>query len=96
MDSHMVQCFTSLRSFLSHHLAHEGLPDHAIKSYNPQSTWVAQLAKGLRLDFSSGDDLMVGEMESCLGLYTDSTEPAWDSLSLLVPHAHAPSLFQSK
>ena len=34
------------------------------------------------LDFSSGHDLMVHGFEPCIGLCTDRTEPAWDSLSL--------------
>ena len=33
------------------------------------------------LDFDSGRDYTVYELEPLVGLYTDSTEPAWDSLS---------------
>ena len=45
-------------------------------------TWVPQLVKYLTLDFGSGHELMVHEMESPIMLCTDSTEPAWDFLSL--------------
>ena len=41
---------------------------------------MAQLVKRLTLDFSSGHDLMVCEIEPPIG--ADSVEPAWDSLSL--------------
>ena len=44
-------------------------------------TWVAQLVKCLTLDFGSSHDLMVHEIEPCIGLCADSAEPAWDSLS---------------
>ena len=33
------------------------------------------------LDFHSGPDLTVHD-EPCMGIYADSTQPAWDSLSL--------------
>ena len=48
---------------------------------------MAQSVEHPRLDFGSGHDLTVHEIELCIGLYTDSTEPAWDSLvsSLSVP-----------
>ena len=32
------------------------------------------------VDFSSSHDLMICEIEPCIGLCTDSIEPAWDSL----------------
>ena len=44
--------------------------------------WVAQLVKRLTLDFGSGHDLAVHEIEPLVEL---SPEPAWDSLSLLFP-----------
>ena len=44
-------------------------------------TWVAQLVKPLTLDLGSGHDLTVGEIEPCIGLCTNSMEPAWSSLS---------------
>ena len=43
---------------------------------------MAQLVKHPTLDFSSGRDLMVYELESYIGLCADSAEPAWASLSL--------------
>ena len=36
-------------------------------------------------DFNSGHDLMVREIKPLIGLVTDSSEPAWDSLSLPLP-----------
>ena len=44
-------------------------------------TWVAQAVKHPALDFSSGHDLMVGEIEPCVGLCADSAKPAWDYFS---------------
>ena len=43
---------------------------------------MAQLVKRLTLDLGSGHDLAVREFEPCVGLCTDSTDRAWDSLSL--------------
>ena len=51
--------------------------------------WAAQLVKGPTLDFSSGHDLMVCGIEPHVRLCTDDTEPAWDSLSLPLPHSLA-------
>ena len=45
-------------------------------------TWVAQSFKHPTLDFSSGHDFEVHDIEPSVGLLTYSTEPAWDSLSL--------------
>ena len=42
---------------------------------------MAQSAKRLTLDFGSGHDLTVREIEFLIGLHTDSEEPIWDSLS---------------
>ena len=42
---------------------------------------MAELVKRLTLDFGSGHDLTVHEFEPCVGLCTDSMEPAWGSLS---------------
>ena len=53
-----------------------------------QGAWVAQSGKRPTLDFSTGHDLMVCEMEPHIRFPTDSTEPSWDSLptiSLLLP-----------
>ena len=46
--------------------------------------------KHLTLDFGSGHDLTVHEIEPHIGLCTDSADPAWDSLS---PSFSAPPLF---
>ena len=46
-------------------------------------TWVAQLAERPTLDFGSGHDLTVPEIEPFVRLQADSTEPVWDSLSSL-------------
>ena len=43
----------------------------------------AQLVEHLTLDFSSGHDLMTGGIETHFRLHANSTEPAWDSLSLI-------------
>ena len=45
-----------------------------------QGAWVSQLVKFQTLDFDSGHDLMVCELETCIRLCADSAEPAWDSL----------------
>ena len=47
-----------------------------------RGTQEAQLVECVILDFGSGRDLMVREFDSYVGLCTDSTEPAWESLSL--------------
>ena len=46
-----------------------------------EGTRVAQTVKHLTLDFSSGHDPMVREIEPCIGLSDDRVEAAWDSLS---------------
>ena len=48
---------------------------------------MARSVEHLTLDFSSGHGPTVQGFEPCVGLCTDSGEPAWDSLS--------PSLFSS-
>ena len=50
---------------------------------------MAQSVKHPTLDFSSGHDLAVGEFEPHSGLCDDSAEPAWDYLSLPLPHSYA-------
>ena len=46
-------------------------------------TWgEAQLVKCLAIGFGSGHDFLVCGFEPQVGLHADSTEPAWDSLSL--------------
>ena len=44
--------------------------------------WVAQLIEHQTLVFCLGHDLTVCEIKPCIGLCADSTEPAWDSLSV--------------
>ena len=46
---------------------------------------MAQSVKHLTLDLSSGHDLIVRGIEPHVGLCADSSEPAWDSLSLSAP-----------
>ena len=57
---------------------------------------MAQLIKRLALDFGSGHDLMVCELEPRVRLSAGSAEPAWDSLSLSLslplPCSHSVSL----
>ena len=53
---------------------------------------MAQLVKHLTLDFGSGHDLTVPEIEPCMGLSTSGTEPAWDSLSLPLSPSAPPQL----
>ena len=48
---------------------------------------MARSVKRPTLDFGSGGDLTVHEVEPHLGLCADKTEPAWDSLP---PSASAP------
>ena len=59
---------------------------------------MAQSVKPPTLDFSSGHDLVVHEMEPYIGVCADSEEPAWDSLSpsLSSPPLLTLSLPQSK
>ena len=52
------------------------------KSSKAQGAWVVQLVEHLTLDFGSGHDLTVCELEPHIGLQADSAESAWDSLSL--------------
>ena len=47
----------------------------------PRGTWVTQSGKHLTLDFSSGHDLTVCQIEPGVRLCADSMDPAWDSLS---------------
>ena len=54
--------------------------------------WVAQSVKCPTLAVSLGHDLMVCEFETHLGLYADSAETAWDSLSLSLSLSFSPSL----
>ena len=60
---------------------------------------MAQSVKHLILDFSLGHDLMAWEIMPRIGLYTDSVESAWDSLSLPfslpLTHPYVHSLYLS-
>ena len=44
---------------------------------------MAHVAKHLTLDLGSIRDLAALDMEPCTEVCTDSTEPAWDSLSFI-------------
>ena len=46
---------------------------------------MAQSVECLTLDFGSGHDLTVHEIELCIGLCADNVELAWDSLLLSPP-----------
>ena len=58
--------------------------------------WVAQLVECLTLDFGSGHDLNVCEIEPCVRFYTENAEPGWDFLSASLPLTHTLSLIISK
>ena len=61
--------------------------------------WGADLAlsiERLTLDFGSGHDLMVREMEPYVRLHADGLDPAWDSLSAPCPLALSLSLSLTK
>ena len=51
--------------------------------------WVTQSVERLTLDFGSGHDLIVREIEPHIRFHADGAEPAWDSLS---PSLSAPPL----
>ena len=50
-----------------------------MKNNKSRGSWVAQSIEHPSLDFSSGQDLTVHEIEP--HIVTVSTQPAWDSLS---------------
>ena len=57
------------------------------------------LGGSVGLDFGSGHDLTVRELEPRVRLYTDSVEPAWDSFSPSLsapPHSRLLSLKTNK
>ena len=58
--------------------------------------WVAQLVERLTLDFGSGHDNTVPEIEPRIRLYAHGAEPAWDSLSPSVCPCPARNLSLSK
>ena len=53
-----------------------------IKAAMLRRTWEAQSVKHPTLDFSSGHDLAVQEIEPQVRLHADKAEPAWESLSV--------------
>ena len=57
---------------------------------------MAHLVKHLTLDFDSGHDLTILEVQLHVGLCADIAESAWDSLSLLLPYSHSLFLKISK
>ena len=60
---------------------------------------MAQSVKRPALDFGSGHDLVVLEIESHVGVCADSVESVWDSLSYPLsapPPMHLLSLSQNK
>ena len=61
-----------------------------MKKITSWSAWVAQLGKHLTLDFGSHHDLTVCEFKPHMGLFADSAETAWNSLSLS-PSVFAPT-----
>ena len=61
---------------------------HAIVKNNSWGTWVAHLVNCPTIDFGSGHDLMVFEIEPHTWLCADSADPAWDSFSLCPSPAH--------
>ena len=61
-----------------------------------QGAWVAQSVRHPILDFSSGHDPMVCEIEPLIRVCIDSVEPAWDSLFPSLPLPHSRSLSISK
>ena len=67
-----------------------------VKKELSQNAWVAQSVKRLTLDLGSGRDLTVHQFKPGAGLCADSTEPAWDSLSLSLCPSHACALSQNK
>ena len=73
-----------------------GIGGRCSKGTDLQGAWVAQSVKCPTLDFSSGHDLPVHEIEPCVRLCADSAEPAWDSLPLSLSLLCWHSLSQNK
>ena len=69
--------------------------DHARNSNNNWGAWGTQSAKRPTLDFGSGPDLTVHELEPRVGFCAESAESAWDSLSLSLPLSAPPMLVVS-
>ena len=64
-------------------------PNSQYKMEMAGGTRVAQSVKRPTLGFGSGHDLAVRGPEPYVGLFADSAEPAWDSLSLPLPRRHS-------
>ena len=62
----------------------------------PRGAWVAQSVKHPTLDSSSSHNLMVLGFKPQVGFCADSTEPAWDSLSLSLCPSPLRMLFLSQ
>ena len=60
-----------------------------------RGAWVAQSVKLPILDFNSGHDLTIHEMEPHIRLHAGNTEPAWNSLSAPPLLTHTLSLSKS-
>ena len=56
---------------------------------------MAQPVKHLTLDFGSGHDIRICEIESHVKFWADSKEPAWDSLCQSPVHTHGHLLASS-
>ena len=76
----MLVCFQQQEEWRSYHRDKYSAVVHS--KYQFKGAWVAQLVKHLTLDFGSGHDLAVSEFKPFIGLCTDSTQPACNSLSL--------------
>ena len=60
----------------------DGINSSVVKKGLLRGTWVAQSVQHLTLGFGSGHDLSVCGFEPHVGLCANSTEPAWNSVSL--------------
>ena len=54
-------------------------PGLQLEKHYSGGTWVAQSAKHPTLDFNSGQDLIIRELEPCVLLHAVRVEPAWDA-----------------
>ena len=77
---------------MSNQLSHPSAP---IKGFLKLTLWGAratQSVKRLALDVGSGHDLTIDGIKPLFGLYPDSEEPAWDSLSPFLSFLHTLAL----
>ena len=84
------------KCILTSHSFYACLLISSIQDYFLQGALVPQFNKHPTLGFGSGHDLMICEFRPQVRLCTDSTEPAWDSLSLSLFPTPACSLSLSK